>query len=228
MSGSFFRKRAVGGGGWTPDDEASLVRWIKSDALGGSLNNDDPITTAADASGLGNSLTAAGTERPTFKTNVKNGLPAMLFVNASSTRLAGSVVSGTAKTWAFVYRASADSNAVASTTDGVGNYTNFAGAGYFAEFRTARIDNYPATMPTSGDVVIIGTSSSSAYEVFVDNVSAGSQSAAFTAGDFLRLGRNGLGNVYFNNYIFEYVEFNEAFNSTQRNNLFSYLSTRWQ
>lgn len=56
--------------------------WAPFRALG--LANNDPIGTGTDTSGNGNDFTAAGGARPTFKTNIQNGLSAALFDGAAN------------------------------------------------------------------------------------------------------------------------------------------------
>jgi hypothetical protein len=53
---------------------AGNVLWLKADAL--SLANNDPVTTWTDSSGNGNDVTqAVAGAKPTYKTNILNGLP---------------------------------------------------------------------------------------------------------------------------------------------------------
>jgi hypothetical protein len=68
----------IGEAGFTPDDIAGLQLWLEADALG--LNNNDPVGTWTDSSGLGNSptQTTAG-NKPLFKTNIFGSLPSVLF-----------------------------------------------------------------------------------------------------------------------------------------------------
>jgi hypothetical protein len=213
---------------WAPDDEATLRRWILADNLGGSLSDNDPISTATDASGNGNHLTQSGGARPLYKTNIIGSLPGMLFASVSSQYLGGSAVAGTAKTWGIVFRATGPTVALLGTKAGISDYYNFGGDSYTGTFRGARIDPYPTGVPSSGDVILIGVSSASTYEIYLDSTTGeGAQSANFDAGDSFNLGGNGALGVFWNSYIFEYVEFNEEFDSTKRGNLYTYLQ-RWQ
>jgi hypothetical protein len=54
-----------------------LVAWYKATDL--ALNDNDPVSSWADASGNGYTLTGTTTTRPLYKTNVVNSLPAVLF-----------------------------------------------------------------------------------------------------------------------------------------------------
>ncbi len=89
----------TGGGGFVPTDIAGCQLWLHADSL--SLSDGDPVATWTDSSGQGNNATqgTSGT-RPTFKTNILNGLPVVRF--DGSKRLDGSVsISGDTMT-AFV------------------------------------------------------------------------------------------------------------------------------
>lgn len=69
-------KTPVGASGpWTPQTPGGLVEWIKADSL--SLNDGDEVTTWTAA--VGQNLSSAATQYPLFKTNIKNGLPAVRF-----------------------------------------------------------------------------------------------------------------------------------------------------
>lgn len=57
---------------YAPTDFSGLQAWWKMDALG--LNDGDPISSVTDSSGNSKTLSAAGSVRPTFKTNIYNGL----------------------------------------------------------------------------------------------------------------------------------------------------------
>jgi hypothetical protein len=73
----------AGGGGATPIDPATLANlamWLKADAVGGGLANDDPVVTWEDAH-TSNKDATQGTagKRPVYKTNIINGLPVVRF-----------------------------------------------------------------------------------------------------------------------------------------------------
>lgn len=63
---------------FVPSDISGLTLWLKADSL--VLNNDDPVTTWADSSGLGNDVTQATVaKKPTYKTNIQNSKPVVRF-----------------------------------------------------------------------------------------------------------------------------------------------------
>lgn len=59
--------------------EQSMGIWLEADSLLGTLVDNDPISTVTDLTGHGFDYGAAGTARPTFKTNIVNGYPVMRF-----------------------------------------------------------------------------------------------------------------------------------------------------
>jgi hypothetical protein len=220
----------VSGGAFSPSDIATLRRWIKADALGGGLSDGDPISTAADASGNGNDLTQAGANRPTYQTNITNGLPAIQFDRASAQYLDGSVVtSASAKSWAIAYEPSGSAASMNLLgTDNNDDYYILGGTtdGYFGSFRAARINTYPAVVPASGVHIITGISSGSAYQIWIDGVAQGAQGADYSEGTDFLLGNNlGLSRP-FDGYIYEYCEFIADIGSTDRASVESYLG-RW-
>lgn len=60
-----------------PSMEPSLDLWLKADPL--ALNDGDPVSTWIDSSRSGLNYGAAGSARPTFKTNIVNGWPIVRF-----------------------------------------------------------------------------------------------------------------------------------------------------
>lgn len=58
---------------------ANCKLWLKADSL--VLNNNDPVGTWTDSSGTGNSPTATGTDRPTYKTSIVNSKPVVRFAS---------------------------------------------------------------------------------------------------------------------------------------------------
>lgn len=225
------RIKAAAGGGWSPSDLASLQRWITADNLGGGLVNNDPISTATDATGNGNNLTQTGSARPTFKTSIANGLPGMLFAKASSQSLTGTPLSLSAVTWWIVFQP------VTMTTDteilgaGPGNaYYRYSGDGdgYMGYYRNARITGYVPAPPTAGTIVMIGVSTASTYEIWINGVSAGAQSADFAVAPAFYLGADSGNTKFFDGYIFETGVCDADIGGTDRASLQSYLATKWQ
>lgn len=72
------QRRAFGGASFVPTDIANCTWWVAADRITG-LANGDPVSTWADSSGNGKDLTQTLTARPTYRTNVVNGLPTVDF-----------------------------------------------------------------------------------------------------------------------------------------------------
>lgn len=217
------------GGTFLPSDISSLVRWISADSLGGALSDGDPVSTAADLSGHGYSLTQSGSARPLYRTGITNGLPGIEFTASSSQRLEGFPISCTAATFAIAFQpvaiASLDTSLL-STAYLSDRYHYYSGEGYFGAFRGARIDGYPAAPPTTGIHTLVGISSSSAYELWIDGVSQGSRTANFHSGVNTWLGSAGDGSLAWNGYIFEFCQFDAVLPAGERADLETYLD-RW-
>jgi len=60
-----------------PSSIAGLKFWAAANDL--SLSDNDPVSTWFDKSGNGNNVTASLVARPTYKTNIQNGLPILRF-----------------------------------------------------------------------------------------------------------------------------------------------------
>lgn len=67
---------------FAPSDISGMRVWGKADTL--ALNDNDLVATMADSGSFGYTFTAAGAARPTFKTNIANGLPGLLFDGAGN------------------------------------------------------------------------------------------------------------------------------------------------
>jgi hypothetical protein len=81
---------------FAPSDLASLRAWYKADAITG-LSNNDPVGSWTDSSGGGYTLTASGSNRPTYKTSTINSLPVVEF-NATHW-----LAASTASHWKFLH-----------------------------------------------------------------------------------------------------------------------------
>ena len=68
-----------GAAAWSPASIAGLVLWLDASQITG-LNDGDAVATWNDLSGLANNATqGTASARPLYKTNIKNGKPALLF-----------------------------------------------------------------------------------------------------------------------------------------------------
>lgn len=89
----------VTSGGFNPATYGTVLVWLKADSL--SLSDGDPVSTWSDSSGNGNDATSSSTARPTYKTNILNGLPILRFDGSNDYIQGSSVISSTTLT-AFV------------------------------------------------------------------------------------------------------------------------------
>ena len=63
--------------GFSPTDISGLKFWVKADQL--SASDGDPVGTWTDLSGVGNTVTASSSARPTYKTSIQNNKPIVRF-----------------------------------------------------------------------------------------------------------------------------------------------------
>lgn len=68
--------------GFNPLSISGCALWVKADSL--VLNDGDPVSPWTDLSPNLKNLTASGTERPTYKTAIQNGLPIVRFNGTSN------------------------------------------------------------------------------------------------------------------------------------------------
>ncbi|MBC1238711.1 hypothetical protein [Nostoc sp. 2RC] len=78
------------------------------------------------------------------------------------------------------------------TRNNINDYWRFANNsnGYIGTFLSARREDYPASMPSSGHHLVSIHASSTTYEVLLDNLSKGVVSVGYFAGDRFRIGTN--------------------------------------
>lgn len=76
-------------GGKAPDQISGLRVWYAADAIVG-LSDGDPVSTWEDGTALNVDFTAAGSNRPTYKTNVVNGKPVVRFDGTDDSMVATS------------------------------------------------------------------------------------------------------------------------------------------
>lgn len=78
-------------GEFDPKSITGLLYWFAADKITGVTVDDTIVTTWTDSSGNNRDAVAGGTQRPTFKTNIKNGKPAIRFNGTTNVfRITGS------------------------------------------------------------------------------------------------------------------------------------------
>ena len=210
---------------------SNLVLWLRSDQIVG-LSDADPISTWPDLSGLGYDAVSSGTLRPLYKTSILNGHPAVRFDGSDdemSIASVGTELSTDAHLFIVCSLNSESSYNVYNhgNVDSWWRYTD--GDGYLGCFRTARINSYPATMPTTGNHRFELRSDGSNYEFFLDTVSKGAQAASFAAGTSHTIGRPDDSNAakYFAGDIFEIILYSAIQSAGSISAINSYLASRY-
>lgn len=83
--------RPVPEGEFDPKAIPGLLYWFAADKITGVTADDTIVTTWTDSSGNNRDAVAGGTQRPTFKTNIKNGRPTIRFNGTTNAfRITGS------------------------------------------------------------------------------------------------------------------------------------------
>ena len=112
----------------TPSSISGLVIWLDGQQEDANLNDGDAVGTATNYGSGGNFTQATGSKKPTFKTNIINGLPVYRLDGGDCLSSASTIGISTFDVFAvfvatghgFVYEQSADSSA----NDGSGIYTD--------------------------------------------------------------------------------------------------------
>ncbi len=90
MLSAAHRRNAGGSNPGPVPSIAGCQLWLDAGQLTG-LSNNDPLSTWTDFSTHGHNATQSGSARPTYKTNVQNGIPAILFAAASTQFVTGAL-----------------------------------------------------------------------------------------------------------------------------------------
>lgn len=247
MGAGVFRQ-AMGGAGATfqPTDYPLLKLWLKSYSL--SFNDGDAVSPWTDASGLGNSPTQATSgKKPTYKTNIQNGLPVVRFdftddalvvpsIDLSGTgaitlyAVVGNVGSGTDR---VIYEYSADYNA---QTDSFILYRSAANAIVFS-IHAPGYSTFvtTATLTTAFKVIsAIADKSLSSNEtvVWIDGTSAGAETQnADNTGTFGNrasyIGERNQASLPLGSDMGELIMYAAAHTTAQRQTVQAYLKSIW-
>lgn len=216
---------------FSPDDISGLQIWLKADAITG-LSDNDPVATWEDSSSANHDFTEA-TNRPVYKTNIVNGKPVVRF-DGTNDKLSGGDLSGSfpsaATSFIVFSEANANKYTIYTTKNNDTHYSFVAPTdGYYGVFRSTRINNYPSSVPQTDNVFRMWTtlSSSSTYEVWIDQVSQGSQTAGFDGGNDHEIGYQDGQGYYTACDVAELICYDSALNSTQRGQVETYLKNKY-
>lgn len=211
---------------WTPTllGAALCAQW-KADAIGG-LSDGDPISTWTDTTSGAYALTQTGSARPTYKTNIQNGLPVARFASASSQFLAVSSVFGiSAQPFSIAAVWSHGGNAQALC-----QFNNDTGGCYTTGATTLGWNcGAGITIACSQAVhVTVGVGNGASSLIAVDGtVTTGSAGTRAPTGGF-KVGSERTGTSFFlNGDIGEIIVTNTALSTTDRQTLEGYLAYKW-
>jgi hypothetical protein len=217
---------------FSPSDISGLKIWLKADAGAGSSDG-DLVGTWSDQSGGAHNFTAAGSARPTYKTNIRNGLPVVRF-DGSDDELAGGDLSALFSTGASVFAAVSSSNSqfVVYEHGQIDMWWSFSGAGYWGPFRSARLASTPGSgLPTSSGwhMWSMTADNGSNYKMWLDTVSQINDTGGFTfsGGTQHRIGRQHPNGTYTAMDLGELIVYDSALSGTDRASVESYLNDRW-
>ncbi len=218
---------------FTPLSIAGCQLWLDASQLTG-LSNNDPLSTWTDFSTHSRNATQSGGSRPTYKTNVQNGLPAIFFV--AGTGSSGQYMSGSLTlsqpmtvfvvlqhtgsfTYQFVFDGSTNRVALARLTPTDNQYDLFAGSDGIVSHTDDTSWHYIGA-------VVNGSSSLLSID--------GSVTSSLTSGS------NSLGSTYFvgtvgtspgtdgmDGYIAEFIIYDTALSSGDRVLVQNYLKAKY-
>lgn len=186
-------------------------------------NNNDVISTWNDLSGNGRNATATTTQRPTYNTNLINGLPGLTFNGTSNYMTIASIPTMTAATYFQVVVVLANRTCAFSTINN-GTWTNYSTSGYWGMLKTTRLEGKPNALATSGTQLYCVTSDSSNYITYVNRVLRNTEAADYNTGNLWRIG---VGAGYFTGYMGELIIYPYVLTTAQRQAVDSYLKTKW-
>lgn len=222
----------VGNSAWNPTTEPSLIGWWKADTL--VLNDGDPISSWSDSSASGYTMTAAGVNRPTYKTNQKNSLPAVFFDTSINNQWMTASMPSNNKphTLALVVMMptveSHNSTPVGSTSDGdlvLQTFRDATAHWLFGKQNQLNISGIQFTLTNNTWYILIVTYDGSGNWVMLNNGSSvsGTNNQSFTGTGTTVLGRELAGN-YLAGYIGEIMKFYSVVTPAT---IDTYLNTRW-
>lgn len=224
----YSQQAAAGGGSFQPSDISGLVVDIDPDEISGA--DGSAVTTAADQSGNGNDFgQATAGNRPSIFRGVLNGHDVLRFDGSDDWMTNGSALGLTAATVIAVFSPSNDNYNALDASSGVSAYWRESSStdGYIATYRSARIENYPTSMPTDSHNYIVILSSSSTYNIWLNGVDKGAQSAAFADGQICLGALNFVPVLPMQGDIHRILIYNKAIDSTERGQIHTWIQSRW-
>lgn len=213
--------------------DAAPALWLKADAITGLVDG-DPLGSWTDSSGNGNTATQATSgAKPTYKTGVQNGLPAVLFDGGDS--LASAASGSGSKSVAVAFRATgATYRTLVSGSFGGAVHVRVA-TNYKIDLlsQTSSVIGSSANIPaTSGEwhVAVITYTSGSAWAIHIDGTLAasGSTSTTLIAGATLRIGTGGTSSSeFFTGHMGEVATWDRVLTGTEITDVAAELKAKW-
>jgi len=224
-----------------------LFAWFDAAQISG-LSDSDPVATWPDKSGQGRDATEA-TNRPAYKTNILNGLPAVLFDNTNDILQTASVdMSGLSKlSIASVFSlngAAADRMVMeygasystigwwALTPEAATGKVNLI-TGNNTPFSSYQTDRVVSTTPVVLAGLIDRTLSSDEVSLYTNGTLEGSRpyngntSGGFAAATPLKLGARASGVLPMNGYFYEAAVYPESLSAAHFANVVAWLQQKW-
>lgn len=210
-----------------PTDIAGMTVWFKANAIVG-LNDGDLISTWEDSSSNNNDATAAGSDRPVYKTNILNSLPV---VRCSATKLLlGTKLTTTKTVFAVINR---DGGTTPTGYQGIiqtnyfGLYSCLNAFSSWGLYRSADINSTVAINTTFKVLSVVYTSDSDIDLVTnssVVNISSGGTAYGYTNH---YIGFDGGGAQHHKGDIAEIIGYDSTLNDTDRDSVITYLMTKY-
>lgn len=213
---------------WTPLSEPSILGWWKSDTL--ALNDGDPISSWTDSGLYGYTMTGTGVNRPTYKVNIQNGLPAALFSSATNQWLSSNMDATTKPFTLAVVTMSTTFSTITGSLLGSNSDGGMALQNVLTDWRllsdgVITIANAGYTLVNSTWYIIVVTYDGVGNWAMLNNGVgvSGTLNKAFTGGGRSSMGRRN-GGVFWNGYIGEVIKFSAVVGRAQVD---SYLNSKW-
>lgn len=208
-------------------DQNGLLEWF--DAASVVANNNDALGTWSDKSGTGRNATqATAGNKPTFKTNILNSLPGVLFATDDYMNITTGTWGTTIGTF---YALATITNMYAFFMADGGATTEYwrynATNTYTGMMRNARLENVPCVFPASGVHVITVVSGVSGYAIYSDRVQIYSGAPSWGIATTQLMGCNQTQNSYFSGYFHEIMFYNTEHTLEQMTARWDYLKSRW-
>lgn len=217
-----------------PSAISGLQAWWKADAITG-LTNGSPVASWVDSSGNSRPMTQSSSGlRPTYVTNVQNGLPGVLFTSTSGSGLISGYDPGVTNSVFLVYIQTNNSGggiqrAIQSQSSNgpiLGPYQNvqtyYNGAGF--------IQGAAVTLNTPYLQEAIQQGASVINTFYVNGTTIGNNSSTgggVSYGGGMAFSSGGAFNEPFQGYILETIVYNRALSQLERNQIEQYIANKY-